>query len=38
MTGGAGVDGLECQHEIRERIGGWARGSNHMLVSLFDLR
>lgn len=35
---GGGDDGLECQHEIRKRIGGRERGSNHMLASLFDLK
>lgn len=33
-----GDDQLECRHEIRERIGGLGRGSDHMLVSLFDLK
>lgn len=35
---GGGDDGLECWHEIRERNGGQERGSDHLLVSLFDFK
>lgn len=35
---GGGDDVLECRHEIRERIGGRQRGSDHMLVCVFDLK
>lgn len=35
---GGGDDGLECRHEIRERIGAQERGNDHMLVSLFDVK
>ncbi len=35
---GGGDDGAECLHKIRKRIRGQERGSDHMFVSLFDLK